>query len=46
MNHFVEVILPLSFSKTLTYTISEAEFYFIKKGMRVAVPVKNKKDLA
>ena len=42
MNHFVEVILPLSFSKTLTYTISEAEFYFIKKGMRVAVPVKNK----
>jgi len=42
MNHFVEVILPLTFTKKLTYKISEAEFYFIKKGMRVAVPVKNK----
>lgn len=35
---FVEVVLPLSLSKTFTYRISEAEFYFIKKGMRVAVP--------
>lgn len=35
---FVEVILPLSLAKTFTYRISEAEFYFIKKGMRVAVP--------
>ncbi|MBF7093245.1 primosomal protein N' [Flavobacterium sp. ALJ2] len=36
--HFVEVILPLSLAKTFTYRISEAEFNFIKKGMRVAVP--------
>ena len=39
---FVEVILPLSLAKTLTYSVSEAEFHFIKKGMRVAVPIKSK----
>ncbi|CAD0009745.1 replication restart helicase PriA [Flavobacterium chungangense] len=39
---FVEVVLPLSLTKTLTYRVSEAEFYFIKKGMRVAVPIKSK----
>jgi len=36
--HFIEVILPLSLAKTFTYKVSEAEFLFIKKGMRVAVP--------
>ncbi|WP_281298718.1 replication restart helicase PriA [Flavobacterium limnophilum] len=36
--HFVEVILPLSLAKTFTYSISEAEYNYIKKGMRVAVP--------
>nr|WP_314897564.1 primosomal protein N' [uncultured Flavobacterium sp.] len=36
--HFVEVILPLSLAKTFTYSVSEAEFHYIKKGMRVAVP--------
>lgn len=41
--HFVEVILPLSLAKTFTYRVSEAEFLFIKKGMRVTVPFgKNK----
>lgn len=41
--HFVEVILPLSLTKTFTYSISEAEFHYVKKGMRVAVPFgKNK----
>ncbi|MFB3387141.1 primosomal protein N' [Flavobacterium sp. LAR06] len=39
---FVEVILPLSLVKPLTYRVSEAEFHFIKKGMRVAVPIKSK----
>ncbi|KAF2508765.1 primosomal protein N' [Flavobacterium zhairuonense] len=40
---FIEVILPLSLAKTFTYRISEAEYHFIKKGMRVAVPFgKNK----
>lgn len=40
---FVEAVLPLSLAKTFTYRISEAEFHFIKKGMRVAVPFgKNK----
>ena len=36
--HFVEVILPLSLSKTFTYSISETEFHYIKNGMRLAVP--------
>ncbi|PBJ07388.1 primosomal protein N' [Flavobacterium sp. ACN6] len=40
---FIEVILPLSLAKTFTYRVSEAEFHYIKKGMRVAVPFgKNK----
>ncbi|MFV8366286.1 replication restart helicase PriA [Flavobacterium sp. XS1P27] len=36
--HFVEVILPLSLVKTFTYSVSEAEFHYIKIGMRLAVP--------
>lgn len=36
--HFVEVILPLSLAKTFTYRVSEAEYFYLKKGMRVAVP--------
>jgi primosomal protein N' (replication factor Y) len=36
--YFVEVILPLSLAKTFTYRVSEAEFHFVKKGMRVVVP--------
>ena len=36
--HFVEVILPLSLAKTFTYSVSEAEYNYIQKGMRVAVP--------
>lgn len=41
--YFVEVILPLSLAKTFTYSISETEFHYIKKGMRVVVPFgKNK----
>lgn len=36
--YFIEVILPLSLAKTFTYRVSEAEYHFIKKGMRVAVP--------
>ena len=43
MNYFIEVIVPLSLPKTFTYKVSEIEFSFIKKGMRVAVPFgKNK----
>jgi primosomal protein N' (replication factor Y) len=36
--YFVEVVLPLSLAKTFTYSVSEAEFLFMKKGTRVAVP--------
>lgn len=38
MNYFIEVIVPLSLSKTFTYRVSESDFTFIKKGMRIAVP--------
>ncbi len=37
MHYFVEVILPLSLPQTFTYKVSEAEFDFLKPGMRVAV---------
>ncbi|MFN8275417.1 MAG: primosomal protein N', partial [Flavobacteriaceae bacterium] len=43
MLFFAEVILPLALSKTFTYQVSEAEYHFLKKGMRVVVPFgKNK----
>jgi primosomal protein N' (replication factor Y) len=43
MNYFTEVIIPLSLPKTFTYKVSEVEYNFIKKGMRIAVPFgKNK----
>lgn len=38
MQFFVEVILPLSLAKSFTYSVSETEFHYIKKGMRIAVP--------
>jgi len=43
MPFFVEVILPLALDNTFTYQVSEAEYNFIKPGMRIAVPFgKNK----
>ena len=38
MHYFIEVIVPLSLPKTFTYKVSEVEYAFIKKGMRIAVP--------
>lgn len=38
MHYFIEVIVPLSLPKTFTYKVSEAEYAFIQKGMRIAVP--------
>ncbi|MFK7050789.1 primosomal protein N' [Flavobacterium columnare] len=38
MRYFIEVIIPISLPQTFTYEVSEAEFSFIKIGMRVAVP--------
>lgn len=38
MPFFIEVILPLALPKSFTYAVNEAEYGFIKKGMRVAVP--------
>lgn len=43
MSFFVEVIIPLSLPKTFTYKVSETEFQYIQRGMRIAVPFgKNK----
>jgi primosomal protein N' (replication factor Y) len=38
MSFFAEVILPLSLAKTFTYSVSQTEYNYIKKGMRLAVP--------
>jgi len=38
MDYFIEVILPLALDKTFTYKVNEAEYHFIKPGMRIAVP--------
>jgi primosomal protein N' (replication factor Y) len=37
-NYFIDVILPLPLQRLFTYSITEAEAEFLKKGMRVAVP--------
>ena len=37
-DHFVNVILPIPLQRLFTYRITEAEFGFLKKGMRIAVP--------
>jgi primosomal protein N' (replication factor Y) len=37
MIYFIDVILPIPLQKTFTYTVNEAEYSFLKKGMRVAV---------
>jgi primosomal protein N' (replication factor Y) len=43
MNFFIEVVVPLSLPKTFTYKVSEDDYLFLKKGIRVAVPFgKNK----
>jgi primosomal protein N' (replication factor Y) len=35
--HFIDVILPIPIQKTFTYSVTESEAKFLKKGMRVAV---------
>ena len=35
--HFIDVILPIPIQKTFTYSVSQPEYEFLKKGMRVAV---------
>ena len=36
--HFIDVILPITLTKTFVYQVSEREAAFLEKGMRVAVP--------
>jgi primosomal protein N' (replication factor Y) len=35
--HFIDVILPIPIQKTFTYSVTQYEYEFLKKGMRVAV---------
>ncbi|MFC4721338.1 primosomal protein N' [Geojedonia litorea] len=38
MFYFIDVILPIPLEKCFTYQVTQAEFDFLKPGMRVAVP--------
>ena len=42
-NFFIDVILPIPLQRLFTYSITEAEAEFLKKGMRIAVPFGKKK---
>ena len=46
MSHFIDVILPIPVENTFTYRISQAEYNFIQRGMRVAVPFGKRKVYA
>ncbi|NER17490.1 replication restart helicase PriA [Spongiivirga citrea] len=43
MKYFIDVILPIPLQKLFTYSITEAEFHFLKPGFRVAVPFGKRK---
>lgn len=38
MAYFIDIILPIPLQKLFTYSINQAEYGFIKPGMRVSVP--------
>jgi len=38
MLYFIDVILPIPIERLFTYSITKAEFDYLKPGMRVAVP--------
>ena len=38
MSYYVDVILPLKLKNSFTYMVSEMEYLFLKKGMRITVP--------
>lgn len=42
-SYFIDVILPLPLERNFSYAVTEAEFEFIKPGMRVAVPFGKRK---
>ena len=46
MPYFIDVILPIPVENTFTYLVSETEYEYIQKGMRVAVPFGKKKVYA
>ncbi len=38
MDYFIDVIVPIAVTTTFTYKVSQAEYNFLRQGMRVAVP--------
>ncbi len=38
MSFFIDVILPIPLEKHFTYQVTDAEYHFIKPGIRVSVP--------
>ncbi len=38
MQYYIDVILPIPIEKLFTYSITKAEYEFLKPGMRVSVP--------
>lgn len=40
---FIDVILPIPIQKTFTYSVTQAEYEFLQRGMRVAVSFGNTK---
>ena len=36
--YFIDVILPIPLERLFTYSVTKAEYEFLEKGMRVAVP--------
>ena len=43
MQYFIDVILPIPIQKTFTYSVTEGEYEFLQRGMRVAVSFGNTK---
>jgi primosomal protein N' (replication factor Y) len=43
LQYFIDVILPIPIQKTFTYRVTEAEYEFLQRGMRVAVAFGNTK---
>ncbi|NNK82412.1 MAG: DEAD/DEAH box helicase family protein, partial [Flavobacteriaceae bacterium] len=41
--YFIDVILPIPLERLFTYRVTKAEFEFLKKGIRVAVPFGKRK---
>ena len=37
LQYFIDLIIPIPIQKTFTYSVTQSEYEFLQKGMRVAV---------